>query len=151
MALKGKELTKSIEEELSMMLVEGFDKAPITNKTLHTRLKARGIISGAVSTLQSRKQLIEDYKNKQIEDSADESIKASLKLGVSANKEAIIKQNANLREQLKQSKEMLAKNTNSLLEIVKSIENSGQGITVERYLAPHLIKEMVEERNKSSS
>ena len=58
--LRGKQLDEVIEQELQMMLVEGFDKSPISHKSLHDRLTARGYISGGLSTLSSveRKKLI---------------------------------------------------------------------------------------------
>ena len=49
--LRGKKLNKIIEQELQMMLVEGFDKSPISHKRLHDRLTARDYISGGLSTL----------------------------------------------------------------------------------------------------
>lgn len=42
--MRGKELNTLIEHELQLMLVEGFDKSPISAKALHIRLKAKGIV-----------------------------------------------------------------------------------------------------------
>ena len=66
--LRGKQLDEVIEQELQMMLVEGFDKSPISHKSLHDRLTARGYISGGLSTLSSveRKKLISLYMVEQI-------------------------------------------------------------------------------------
>jgi hypothetical protein len=36
--LRGKELDQVIENELQLMLVEGYDKSPISNKSVHDRL-----------------------------------------------------------------------------------------------------------------
>ncbi|XFP72902.1 hypothetical protein AAHV34_25545 (plasmid) [Klebsiella pneumoniae] len=57
--MRGKELDTLIEHELQLMLVEGFDKSPISAKALHIRLKAKGIVNGGLSTLSSleRKRL----------------------------------------------------------------------------------------------
>ncbi|MGQ7181933.1 hypothetical protein ACUOA5_46720 [Escherichia coli] len=44
--MRGKELDTLIEHELQLMLVEGFDKSPISAKALHIRLKAKGIVNG---------------------------------------------------------------------------------------------------------
>lgn len=49
--MRGKELDTRIEHELQLMLVEGFDKSPISAKALHTRLKEKGILNGGLSTL----------------------------------------------------------------------------------------------------
>ena len=66
--LRGKQLDEVIEQELQMMLVEGFDKSPISHKSLHERLTAKGYISGGLSTLSSsdRKKLISLYLSEQI-------------------------------------------------------------------------------------
>ena len=42
--MRGKELDTLIEHELQLMLVEGFDKSPISAKALHIRLQAKGIV-----------------------------------------------------------------------------------------------------------
>lgn len=64
----GKELDTLIEHELQLMLVEGFDKSPISAKALHIRLKAKGILNGGLSTLSSleRKRLIAAYVDQQL-------------------------------------------------------------------------------------
>lgn len=49
--MRGKELDTQIEHELQLMLIEGFDKSPISAKSLHARLKSKGIINGGLSTL----------------------------------------------------------------------------------------------------
>ncbi|EOR07613.1 hypothetical protein F896_01986 [Acinetobacter genomosp. 15BJ] len=66
--LRGKQLDEVIEQELQMMLVEGFEKSPISHKALHSRLRAKGYISGGLSTLSSaeRKKLISLYISEQI-------------------------------------------------------------------------------------
>ncbi|OUE62931.1 hypothetical protein AZ006_004747 [Citrobacter freundii] len=38
--MRGKELDTQIEHELQLMLIEGFDKSPISAKSLHARLKS---------------------------------------------------------------------------------------------------------------
>jgi hypothetical protein len=65
--MRGKELDTLIEHELQLMLVEGFDKSPISAKALHIRLKAKGIVNGGLSTLSSleRKRLIAAYVDQQ--------------------------------------------------------------------------------------
>ncbi|MDY8220049.1 hypothetical protein U0B11_24010 [Escherichia coli] len=44
--MRGKELDTLLEHELQLMLVEGFDKSPISAKALHIRLRAKGIVNG---------------------------------------------------------------------------------------------------------
>lgn len=66
--LRGKQLDEVIEQELQMMLVEGFEKSPISHKALHNRLTFKRYISGGLSTLSSveRKKLISLYLSEQI-------------------------------------------------------------------------------------
>ena len=63
----GKELDMYIENELLAMEREGLEKAPIKAITVYARLKAKGIISGKVSTLSTpaRKELIKKYQQRQ--------------------------------------------------------------------------------------
>ena len=59
--MRGKELDTLIEHELQLMLVEGFDKSPISAKALHIRLRAKGIVNGGLSTLSSlERDLLKD-------------------------------------------------------------------------------------------
>ena len=66
--LRGKQLDDEIEKELQLMLIEGFDKSPISPKALHDRLTRKGYISGGLSTLSSinRKKLINIYTSKRL-------------------------------------------------------------------------------------
>lgn len=43
------------------MVQEGLEKSPIQPSTLHARLKAKGIVKGGISTLTSRKIIINNY------------------------------------------------------------------------------------------
>lgn len=56
--MRGKKLDTLIEHELQLMLLEGFDKSPISAKALHIRLKAKGIVNGGLSTLSNRKRAV---------------------------------------------------------------------------------------------
>ncbi|GAA0342943.1 hypothetical protein GCM10009131_22840 [Morganella psychrotolerans] len=49
--MRGRYLDKFIEYKLQLMLVERFDKSPISSKVLHFRLKEKGIVKGGLSTL----------------------------------------------------------------------------------------------------
>ncbi len=66
--MRGKGLDTIIEHELQLMLVEGFDKSPISAKALHLRLKQKGVVNGSLSTLSNpvRKRLIEVYVDQQL-------------------------------------------------------------------------------------
>ena len=66
--LRGKELDQAIENELQLMLLEGYDKSPISHKSVHDRLVAKKHISGGLSTLSNlkRKSLISRYTAEQI-------------------------------------------------------------------------------------
>ncbi len=66
--MRGKELDTQIEHELQLMLIEGFDKSPISAKNLHARLKSKGIINGGLSTLSNieRRRLIAAYVDQQL-------------------------------------------------------------------------------------
>ena len=64
--LSGEALNEAIESELRAMVREGYQLSPISNKSLHIRLKEKGIITGAVSTLTSRRDIIEHYKKMQL-------------------------------------------------------------------------------------
>ncbi|MCK1064344.1 hypothetical protein MX037_27360 [Klebsiella pneumoniae] len=63
--IQGKELDAYIRAELQAMVHEGLEKSPIQPSTLHARLKAKGIIKGGISTLTSRKNIINDYRLRQ--------------------------------------------------------------------------------------
>jgi len=65
--VSGKELDQLIESELLAMEREGLDRAPIKASTLHARLKAKGLISGGLSTLSvpHRRDLIVKYATRQ--------------------------------------------------------------------------------------
>ncbi|TBT68756.1 hypothetical protein D5E73_03555, partial [Vibrio parahaemolyticus] len=63
--IQGKELDAYIKAELQAMLREGLEKSPIQPSTLHARLKAKGIIKGGVSTLTTRRDIINEYKLRQ--------------------------------------------------------------------------------------
>ncbi|WP_338928777.1 hypothetical protein [Escherichia coli] len=63
--IQGKELDSYIKAELQAMVQEGLEKSPIQPSTLHARLKAKGIVKGGISTLTSRKIIINNYRLRQ--------------------------------------------------------------------------------------
>ncbi|MUL16275.1 hypothetical protein [Aliivibrio fischeri] len=141
MTLRGKELDITIEKELILMVAEGYDHAPISNKSLYERLKSKGIINGKISTLTSRKELITTYINKQMSEVGGTYGK-SLSVGSKQSKASIIRRNAELTRQVMEAKEQVAINQSVLIQIVKTIKQSGSVSNIERLLSPTLIREL---------
>ncbi len=54
--MRGQDLDALIENELQFMLLEGFEKAPISAKALHTRLKTKS--SSKVETYNGKSKFI---------------------------------------------------------------------------------------------
>ena len=142
MKLKGKELDEAIEKELRNMVSEGYSISPISNSSLYVRLKNIGVISGAISTLTSRKHIIQTYKQKQL-DEIGGILGESAKQGSTQSRSELIKANARLREQVEKSKSQLAQNTETLIEIVEHIKLTGAAQNIERVLSPYLIRELI--------
>ncbi|MDT0200309.1 MULTISPECIES: hypothetical protein [unclassified Acinetobacter] len=46
--MRGKELDIIVEKELQLMLIEGFEKSPISHKSLYDRLIKKGFIHGSL-------------------------------------------------------------------------------------------------------
>ncbi|MCL1077273.1 hypothetical protein D5R81_04860 [Parashewanella spongiae] len=143
--LVGQQLNDAIEKELRAMVREGFDVSPISNKNLYNRLKSKGIISGAISTLTSRKSLIEHYKKTQL-DEVGGTLGDSLRNGSTQSRAELIKANATLREQVEESKEQLKQNVDTVIKIITEIKATGIHRNVERTLSPFFLREL--ERKK---
>lgn len=138
--LRGKQLDDVIEQELQMMLVEGFDKSPISHKSLHERLTVKGYISGGLSTLSStdRKKLISLYLSEQI---SPLNLKTKEKQ-LFVNKKtrlALTTTNKDLRTQIEVLESQLAQNTESLINIIEEVKLR-TNLKVDHLLAPHLLK-----------
>lgn len=144
--MRGKELDTQIEHELQLMLIEGFDKSPISAKSLHSRLKSKGIINGGLSTLSSiqRKRLIAAYIDQQLS-SLNLRPKEKQQYVNRKTRQALLGRNQQLQVENKELREQLAQNTLSLIEIVKAVKLNTV-ITVESLLAPHLIMELHERK-----
>ncbi|KFI11367.1 hypothetical protein IX95_14925 [Vibrio sp. B183] len=143
--LKGKDLDKAIEAELKKMIEEGFEQSPISNKYLYDRLINKKIITGAISTLTNRKQLIEEYKTIQ-QANVGGVFGESLRSGSTKSRNELIKTNAKLREDIKKAEKQLADNTKSLIAMAKHIKFNGFAKDIERSMSPYLIREL----NKSN-
>lgn len=138
--LRGKQLDEVIEQELQMMLVEGFDKSPISHKSLHERLTVKSYISGGLSTLSSidRKKLISLYLSEQI---SPLNLKTKEKQ-LFVNKKtrlALTNTNKDLRTQIEVLESQLAQNTESLINIIEEVKLK-TNLKVDHLLASHLLK-----------
>jgi len=147
--LSGNELNEAIEAELRAMVREGYNSSPITNKALHSRLKEKGIISGAISTLTSRKEIIEHYKKMQLDEVAG-ALGESVRSGATKSRAELIKANAELRIQVEEAKNMVTQNTAVLIDIVQAIKASGLHKNIERFLSPFLIRELGKREDKGN-
>ena len=138
--LRGKRLDEVIEQELQMMLVEGFEKSPISHKSLHDRLTARGYISGGLSTLSSveRKRLISLYMVEQIAPLNLKTKEQQLYVNKKTRK-ALTDTNKKLHSQIDELQSQLNQNTETLIDIIEEVKLR-TNLKVDHLLAPHLLK-----------
>ncbi|TNH92856.1 hypothetical protein [Aeromonas sobria] len=139
--MSGAELNEAIEAELRQMVREGYNVSPITNKTLHSRLKEKGVVAGSISTLTSRKEIIEHYKAMQLSEVRG-IFGESARAGATKSRKELIQSNAALRKEGDECKSMLAKNICTLINLVLAIKEEGHHKNIERLLSPHLIREL---------
>lgn len=140
--MRGKMLDTLIEHELQLMLVEGFDKSPVSAKALHDRLKAKGIVNGGLSTLSSpeRKRLIAAYVDQQI--SPLNLCPKEKQLYVNRKtRQALLDKNKQLHLEIEELRNQLTQSSLSLIELVKAVKINTV-IPLESFLAPHLIREL---------
>lgn len=137
---RGKKLDELIEHELQMMLVEGFDKSPISHKTLHDRLIAKGYVSGGLSTLSSpeRKKLICLYMSEQILP-LNLKAKDQQQYVNKKTRQALINTNKNLRIQIDDLESQIHQNIETLLDIIEEVKLK-TNLKIDHLLAPHLLK-----------
>jgi hypothetical protein len=140
--LKGKELNMRIEYELLDMLNEGYERSPITQANLYRRLKEKGLINSK-ATLTSRKNLIEKFAKDQI-NSLDGTFGQSVKSSRSMNRKELETANANLNEQIRESRRMVQQNTICIMNVIKVIRAQTTVENIERCLSPYLIRELHE-------
>ena len=138
--LRGKRLDEVIEQELQMMLVEGFEKSPISHKSLHDRLTARGYISGGLSTLSSveRKRLISLYMVEQIAPLNLKTKEQQLYVNKKTRK-ALTDTNKELHSQIDELQSQLNQNTETLIDIIEEVKLR-TNLKVDHLLAPYLLK-----------
>ncbi|MBE5202002.1 hypothetical protein IG612_05110 [Pectobacterium sp. FL60-S17] len=140
--MRGKELDTLIEHELQLMMIEGFDKSPISAKALHTRLKEKGILNGGLSTLSSleRKRLIAAYVDQQL-NPLNLRPKEKQQYVNRKTRQALLARNQQLQNEIDELRDQLAQNTTALIAIVRAVKINTT-IPVESLLAPHVIKEL---------
>ncbi|WP_282177343.1 hypothetical protein [Vibrio nereis] len=141
--MKGAELTREIEKELIRMIDEGYQNSPISQASLAKRLIYKKVISGK-STLTSRKDLIEQYAQKQI-DALSGEFKKSAKQGSNQSRADLIRANAALRKEKAEAQKQVEQNTVVLINIIKYIRLKTKAQNIERVLSPHLIRELGKE------
>jgi len=138
--LRGKELDQAIENELQLMLLEGYDKSPISHKSVHDRLVARKHISGGLSTLSNlkRKSLISRYIAEQISSlnfkTKDQQLFVNRK-----TRQALSNSNKDLQYQVEALEKQLHKNTELLIRIIDEVKVKSS-VEIEHILARYLFK-----------
>ncbi|EKO3851139.1 hypothetical protein ACUSRQ_003744 [Vibrio harveyi] len=147
--LKGIELDRVIEKELIMMCDEGFEYAPITQANLFRRLKGKGVINTR-STLTSRKSLIDAFAQQQ-KRAVLGTLGETLKKTVSMKRSELEKANASLIERVEESRKMLQQNTQSIINMVKTIRLQTQAKNIERCLSPYLIRELHQHKEQGNN
>ncbi|ELB7642947.1 hypothetical protein RH728_001055 [Vibrio vulnificus] len=143
--IQGKELDAYIKAELQAMVREGLEKSPIQASTLHARLKAKGIIKGGISTLSSRRDIINEYKLRQHNNhedgkrelTADE--KAMLAEGRTGA--AYISKADRLDSELKDYKARYERNILAVADIIEYVDDY-LSVSVETLLEKDLIREL---------
>lgn len=135
-----------VEDELLLMLAEGYEHSPISASSLHKRLIKKGIVKGSLSTLSTpnRKHLISIYKEQQLErsESSPEFQSLAQKGRTNAALNSRIK---DLKLQKSKLEEQLVENTEVLLKIVNEVRNKTP-IRVDHLLAPFLIRELIAQK-----
>lgn len=138
--LRGKYLDEVIENELQLMLLEGYEKSPISHKSLFERLVIKGYIAGGLSTLSTpnRKKLISNYIASQISTlnlkTKDQQLFVNKKTRL-----ALTNTNKDLRSQVSDLESQLHQNTETLIQIIDEIKLRSN-LKIDHLLAPHLLK-----------
>ncbi|EKL0967795.1 hypothetical protein ACQQF1_002640 [Salmonella enterica subsp. enterica serovar Tennessee] len=150
--IQGKELDAYIKAELQAMVQEGLEKSPIQPSTLHARLKAKGIVKGGISTLTSRKIIINNYRLRQhnnYEDGKRElTTDEKAKLAMGRTGAAYINKANRLDAEIIALKAKYERNVLALADIIEYIDNATP-IKVEDMLADDLIRELAERKRNS--
>ncbi|MCD9474229.1 hypothetical protein [Photobacterium phosphoreum] len=143
--IQGKELDAYIKAELQAMVHEGLEKSPIQASTLHARLKAKGIVKGGISTLTSRRDIINDYKLRQHNNHEDEKRELTAEerdmLAQGRTGAAYISKADRLDSELKDYKARYERNILAVADIIEYVD-SNLPVNVETLLAEDLIREL---------
>ena len=143
--LKGAALDKAIGVELELIKAEG-NVEEITPTLVHKRLVAKGIITGQVSTLSPRKDIIEKANAEYL--SGLGFTKREMDLFKSRNNKFAFKENIQrLQDEKQELANQLATNTYTMIAIIRLIKTNTT-IPVEAILSPYLVKELREIENK---
>ncbi|WP_210455659.1 hypothetical protein [Vibrio crassostreae] len=149
--IQGKELDSYIKSELQAMVREGLDNSPIQASTLHARLKAKGIVKGGISTLSSRRKLVEEYKLRQHRNHDDGKRELTdeekVMLAKGRTGAAYISKANRLDDELKDYKARYERNILAVIDIIQYVDNS-TAIKVEDMLAGELIRELAERKKR---
>lgn len=138
--LRGNSLDEAIEQELQMMLIEGFEQSPISHKALHERLVAKGYVSGGLSTLSTkeRKKLIKLYISEQISP-LNLNLKEKQLYVNKRTRQALTKSNKSLRIEIEELESKLNQNTETLIKIIEEVKLK-TNLKVDHLLATHLLE-----------
>ncbi|QDB81955.1 hypothetical protein [Acinetobacter pittii] len=138
--LRGKYLNDVIEQELQLMLLEGFEKSPISAKALHARLSLKGYLTGGLSTLSTpeRKLLISTYVSQQIAPLHLKTKEQQLFIN-RKTRQALSNTNRSLRNQINSLEAQFNQNTEVLIDIIEEVKLK-TNLKVDHLLAPHLLK-----------
>lgn len=137
--LSGDKLNEAIEKELKQMVDDGIEKSPISNSSLHKRLKDKGFIEGGLSTLSTdkRKALINKYKAEQIL-SLNLNEKEQQQYINRKTRKALLDKNKALKERIDELEHKLNQNTAILIAVINQIKLKTD-LEIDDFLAPHLI------------
>ncbi|MEZ9796279.1 hypothetical protein BCS84_20055 [Vibrio cyclitrophicus] len=147
--IQGAELTAYIKAELQAMVREGLDTSPIQPATLHARLKTKGIIKGGISTLTSRRDIINEYKLRQHNNHEDGKRELTAEeramLTNGRTGAAYISKADRLDSELKDYKARYERNILAVTDIIEYVDLQSP-INVESLLADDLIRELAERK-----
>ncbi|MDH5928009.1 hypothetical protein CWO07_25200 [Vibrio splendidus] len=147
--IQGEELTAYIKAELQSMVREGLVKSPIQPSTLHARLRAKGIIRGGISTLTSRKDIINEYKLRQHNNHQDGkrelTVKEKAMLVKGRTGATYISIADRLDSELKDFMDRYERNILVVSDIIEYVDLQS-AINVEDLLSDDLIRELAERK-----
>ncbi|MGF1718019.1 hypothetical protein L4D08_24460 [Photobacterium chitinilyticum] len=137
--LRGSALDEAIAVELELIKAEG-NVEEITPILVHKRLVAKGLITGQVSTLTPRKEMIEEANAEYL--SGLGFTKREMEHFKSRNNKLAFKESIKrLQDEKKELADQLATNTYTMISIIRLIKTNTT-IPIEAILTPYLVKEL---------